>query len=240
MRNMPRISHLKENEHIISATYKPGDPLQKGQPKSAVCCCCTIGSALCMLLPLILSPTSSPWLYQASTPGTCRSCNLLPLKFLSSIQMVVGGTELWFLCVVISRQWPLACRATRQLLVYIWLTFQTQLCTFLIINQQSDKGYIAESRQQPIQTSNTLWILCQHIYLLFAVFCLKIPMLFHLFFLFIYLLTYFSLAGFNKGVKLHLLTFLQTLNGGLLYIKQIYNIIFGIYHTYQNLQQIYN
>lgn len=102
------------------------------------------------------------------------------------------------------RQWPLACRATRQLLVYIWLTFQTRLCTFLIINQQSDKGYIAESRQQPIQTSNTLWILCQHIYLLFAVFCLKIPMLFHLFYLFIYLvsylLTYFFLAGVNKAV----------------------------------------
>jgi len=102
--------------------------------------------------------------------------------------MVVGGIELWFLCAVTSRQWPLACRGTCQLLVYIWLTFQTQLCTFLIINQQSDKGYIAESRQQPIQNSNTLWILCQHIYLLFAVFCLKIPMLFHFIYLFTYLL----------------------------------------------------
>lgn len=200
MRNMPSTCHVKGNKHIISATHKPGDPLQKAHPKSAVCCCCTVGSALSMRLPLILFP---PTLYQASTPGTRRSHNLLPLKLLFPIQMVGGGIELRFLCVVTSIQWPPACRATCQLLVYIWLTFQTQLCTLPIINQQSDKGYIAEPRQQPIQTSNTLQILCQHIYLLFAVFCLKIPALFH----FIYLFTYFSLAGFNKAVQIHLLTF---------------------------------
>lgn len=39
-------------------------------------------------------------------------------------------------------------------------------------------------------------------------------------YLFIYFLSYyFSLAGLYKAVTLHLLIFLQTPNGGLLYIK---------------------
>lgn len=128
-------------------------------------------------------------------------------EFVFPIQMVLWGIKLWLFCIGKTRQWLLACRATHPLLVYIWLIVQTQLCTFLIINQQSDKEYIAECRQQPIQISNTLWILCQHVYLLFAAFCLKIPMLFHFIYLFVWLFIYFSLAGFNKAIKLHLLTF---------------------------------
>lgn len=97
-RNTCSTFHLKEKERIISATYKPGDPLQKAHPKSAVCCCCAVRSTLSMLLLLMyfLSPAFT------STSGTCRSCNLLPLKQLLPIQLVVGVIELWFLCVVTS------------------------------------------------------------------------------------------------------------------------------------------
>lgn len=55
MRNMLSIFHSKEKEHIVSAIHKPGHPLQKAHPKSAVCCCCTIRSTLPMLLLLIYS-----------------------------------------------------------------------------------------------------------------------------------------------------------------------------------------
>lgn len=196
-----------------------GHPLQKAHPKSAVCCSCTVRSTLCICLLLIYFLS----LAFVSTPGTCRPCNLLPLQQLLPIQMVVGVIELWFLYVVTSIQWPLAHRASHQLLVSICSMVQTQLCTFLIINHQSDKGFIAESRQQPIQASNTLWILCQHNNLLFAEFCLKIPMLF---LALIYLLTCISLVGFNKAMKLHVFTFFT--NPELLHIQYIYNIILGI------------
>lgn len=134
-------------------------------------------------------------------------------EFVFPIQMVLWGIKLWLFCIGKTRQWLLACRATHLLLVYIWLIVQTQLCTFLIINQQSDKEYIAECRQQPIQISNTLWILCQHVYLLFAAFCLKIPMLFHFIYLFVWLFIYLFCCCEWSLIFIHLTVAISSCNG---------------------------
>lgn len=103
MRNMLSTFHLKEKEHIISATHKAGHPLQKAHPKSDVCCCCcTVRSTLSTLLPLIYSLSLAFMrlvLLVLAGPATCCHFNSY-----SQSRWWLRLIELWFLCVVTSTQ----------------------------------------------------------------------------------------------------------------------------------------
>lgn len=122
----PETTFWKKMSILVQQHKSLGTHCRK-HPKSAVCCYSTIASALPMLLLLILFlfPFIRLVLLTHADPAT-----LLPLQSLFPVQMVIGGIDLWFLCVVTPRQWPLTRRATCQLLVYIWLTFQTSFSPF--------------------------------------------------------------------------------------------------------------